>query len=98
MMDETNRMNGLPAVRLDMNLDVRQRLAHLQTWITEWQAEDERLRQRVLDLNPNRPADVLLGAQIGGLRRHLTLKIAQQTIYLDPTITEEVDLVQLRRH
>ena len=98
MMAETNKLNGLPAVRLDMNLDVKQRLAHLQTWITEWQAEDERLRQRVLNLNPSRHADVLLGAQIAGLRRHLTLKIAQQPIYLDPTITGEVDLVQLRQH
>jgi hypothetical protein len=96
MMTETNTLNEFPAVRLDLNLDVPRRLADLKGWIAAWQAEDERLYQRVLDLNPSRHADVLLGAQIAGLRRHLTLKVAQQPIYLDPTIVREVELDRLR--
>lgn len=90
--------SGLPSVRLDMNLDVAHRLVDLRTWIAAWQAEDERLRQRVLALNPTRPADVLLGAQIAGLRRQLALKVSQRPLYLDPAIVQEVGLDQLRQH
>jgi hypothetical protein len=97
-MTEANTLNEFPAVRLDLNLDVPRRLADLKGWIATWQAEDERLKQRVLDLNPSRHADVLLGAQIAGLRRHLTLKVAQQPVYLDPAIVREVELNRLREH
>lgn len=97
-MAETTTLNPFPAVRLDLELDVRARLVDLQQWMTGWREEDERLQQRVLDLNPSRHADVLLGAQIAGLRRHLTLKVAQRPIYLDPTVAREVELSQLRAH
>ena len=89
---------GLPAVRLDMKLNVNQRLVDLQTWMTAWQQEDKRLAQRVHDLNPNHQADVLLGAQIAGLRRHLPLTVTQRPIYLDPGIVQETSLERLRRH
>src|SRR5690606_8745919 len=97
-MAETTTLNPFPAVRLDLELDVRARLVDLQQWMTGWREEDERLQQRVLDLNPSRHADVLLGAQIAGLRRHLTLKVAHRPIYLDPTVAREVELSQLRAH
>lgn len=70
----------------------------MQAWLAAWQEEDERLYRRVLGLNPTRQADVVLGAQIASLRRHLALKVTQQPIYLDPTIGRQMDLGQLRRH
>ncbi len=59
----------LTFITLDRNLDVTARLAQLQSWITAWQEEDERLRQRVMNLNPTRRHEVLLGTQIASLRR-----------------------------
>jgi hypothetical protein len=97
-MADIERAKKLPTIRLDMGLDVKQRLADLQAWITAWREEDGQLQQRVLDLNPTRRADVLLGAQIASLRRHLVLKVAQQPIYLDPGVSRELNLDHLRQH
>lgn len=89
---------GLPAVRLDTKLNVKQRLVDLQSWTKAWHEEDERLHQRALNLNPTRQAEVLLGSQIAGLRRHLALKVTQEPIYLDPTVARETSLGQVRQH
>ena len=47
------------------DLDVARRVTDLRAWTTAWQAEDRRLHQRVVGLNPHRRADLLLGSQIG---------------------------------
>lgn len=85
-----------PAVTLDMELNVAQRLADLQTWVQSWRSEDERLRQRVIHLNPNHKADVLLGSQIAGLRRRLALQIIRYPIYLEPEAVHRVGVPILR--
>jgi hypothetical protein len=89
---------SLPMLPLNLDLDVARRLADLRTWTAAWQAEDRRLRQRLAELNPARRADVLLGSQLGGLRRALALRIAQQPIGLDPDAVRQIGYTALRAH
>lgn len=88
----------LTFITLDRELDVTARLAQLKSWITAWQEEDEHLRQRVMNLNPTRCHEVLLGSQIASLRRQLAFKVAQSPIYLDPEAARKVGFTALRRH
>ena len=90
-------MDALRALSLTLDLDVAKRLTDLRGWLTEWQAEDRRLGQRLAGLNPNRRSDVLLGSQIGSLRRQLALR-QQQPIFLDPEAVRRVGFTALREH
>lgn len=83
---------------LDLELNVAGRLADLRIWIAAWQQEDRRLQQRLAALNPERRADLLLGSQIGHLRRQLALQITRQPIYLDPETVRRCGFTSLRRH
>jgi hypothetical protein len=83
---------------LDLEMNVNQRLDDLRIWATDWEAEDDRLRQRIESLNPNFRADVLLGSQISSIRRHLACRIVRQPIYLDPAHVRSVGLAVLRQH
>jgi hypothetical protein len=85
------------APTLDLEMNVSQRLVDLRLWATDWEAEDDRLRQRIENLNPNFRADVLLGSQISSLRRHLACRIVRQPIYLDPARVRGVGLGILRQ-
>jgi hypothetical protein len=69
---------------LGPGLDVARRVADLRAWTTAWQAEDRRLHQRLVGLNPHRRADLLLGSQIGTLRRQLALQVTRRPLLLDP--------------
>jgi len=93
----TGAPQGLKTLTLDLNLDVTQRLADLQTWLTAWQTEDHRLLQRIQSLTPSR-RDVLLGSQIGSLRRQLVIQVARQPVYLDPEAVRRVGLTRLHQH
>ena len=83
---------------LDLEMNVNQRLDDLRIWATDWEAEDDRLRQRIESLNPNFRADVLLGSQISSIRRHLACRIVRQPIFLDPAHVRSVGLAVLRQH
>jgi hypothetical protein len=96
-------MDGLPISKpplttLSLNLDVNQHLADLRAWTADWQAEDLRLGQQVQALSPSRRSDVLLGSQIGSLRRQLVLRVARQPFYLDPEAIRPMGFTQLRAH
>lgn len=98
-MDMSTSTAATAKVRpLDLTLDVAQRLSELHTWTTAWQAEDARLGQQIASLNPNRRADVLLGTQIGSLRRQLAFQLVRQPIYLDPDTVRHAGFAALRRH
>lgn len=88
----------LTFLTLDLKLDVTARLAQLQSWMTGWQDEDERLRLRIMNLNPTRQHEVLLGSQIASLRRQLAFKVAQSPIYLDPEAARKAGFTALRHH
>ena len=92
------RCSTLPVQNLTLNLDVARRLAELQAWTEAWQAEDYRLLQQIRGLNPSRRADVLLGSQIGNLRRQLAVQVTQQPLYLDPEVVHSIGFTQLRQH
>ncbi len=91
----TKTLDFLP---LDLELDVAQRLSQLQSWTAAWQDEDEQLQQRVMNLNPARPHEVLLSSQIANLRRQLVFQVAQIPIYLDPDVVCQTGINGLRRH
>jgi hypothetical protein len=95
LQDAQPTLNILP---LNLHVDVVQRLADLQAWITAWHDQDRRLRQQLDSLNPNRQADVLRGSQIASLRRQLALQITRQPIYLDPDAVRQIGLPTLRQH
>ncbi len=83
---------------LELNLNVSRRLDDLRTWLAAWKEEDGRLLQQITSLDPQRPSDVLLGSQIGSLRRLLSLRLTQQPISLDPEAVQQVGFTVLRRH
>jgi len=95
LQDAQLTLNILP---LNLHVNVVQRLADLQAWITAWHDQDRRLRQQLDSLNPNRQADVLRGSQIASLRRQLALQITRQPIYLDPDAVRQIGLATLRQH
>jgi hypothetical protein len=98
-MNELSSSNpALEIWTLNLDADVNRRLADLCTWVAEWQAEDDRLRQRIENLDPNRRADVLLGSQISGVRRHLACQITRQPVYLDPDSVRRIGFTALRQH
>jgi hypothetical protein len=83
-------------VPLTAELDVAGRLADLRAWASAWRDDDRRLRERLDGLDPNRRADVLLGSQIGGLRRQLVTRLAQRPIALDPEVVRRIGFTALR--
>lgn len=88
----------LEPLSLDLDLDVERRLADLGRWLVDWETQDDALRQRVENLNPNREGDVLLGSQIGSIRRNLACRITRQPVYLDPLAVRKVGFTVLRQH
>lgn len=97
---DTLTLSPSPPKSLALNLDVNvaQRLADLRAWTAAWQVEDQRLRLQVQSLNPGRRADVLLGTQIGSLRRQLTLRLTREPLYANPEDVRRVGFTTLRQH
>ncbi|MCC7362715.1 MAG: ATP-binding protein [Anaerolineales bacterium] len=83
---------------LSLDLDVHGHLADLRAWTAQWQADDQWLRQQVQGLSPSRRADVLLGSQIGSLRRQRALRVARRPFYLDPEAIRPMGFTRLRAH
>ena len=83
---------------LSLDLDVASQLADLHHWTADWQVEDQRLRQQVQALNPSRRTDVMLGSQIGSLRRQLALRVVRQPFFLDPEAIRLMGFTRLRAH
>jgi len=87
----------LQLLPLDLNLNVAQRLTDLRSWIGDWRQVDCRLQHRLAALNPDRRSDLLLGSQIGHLRRQSALQITRQPIYLDPEAARRCGFAALRQ-
>ena len=94
----TSPVSPLEPLTLDLDLDVERRLADLRHWLADWEAQDDALRQRVENLNPNREGDVLLGSQLGSVRRNLACRITRQPVYLDPEAVRRLGFTVLRQH
>lgn len=94
----TSPVSPLEPLILDLDLDVARRLTDLRHWLADWEAQDDTLRQRVENLNPNREGDVLLGSQIGSVRRNLACRITRQPVYLDPEAVRKMGFTVLRQH
>lgn len=88
----------LKALALNLELNVTQRLTDLRAWLANWEREDQRLQQQIASLDPQRRSDVLLGSQIGSLRRELSLQLAQQPISIDPEEVNRIGFAKLRQH
>ncbi|MBC8509479.1 MAG: AAA family ATPase [Anaerolineales bacterium] len=88
----------LNVLTFDLNVNVHQRITDLQAWINTWREADQRLHVQVVDLNPNRRADVLRGSQIASLRRKLALQVTRQPVCLDPEAVRKVGFPVLRQH
>jgi len=89
---------ALQILNLDRKVNVARRLADLCAWAEAWRLEDERLKEQVEQLDPNRRADVLRGSQLSSLRRQLALKVTQQPVYLDPDTVRQAGFASLRQH
>jgi hypothetical protein len=89
-------MDAQRALPLGPDLDVARRLADLRRWTAASRAEDRRLCRRLDDLDPGRRSDVLLGSQLGGLRRQLPLRVARRPFFLDPGAVRDVGFTALR--
>ena len=94
----TTTFPTLPAVLFNLDLNVAQRLADLRAWMVTWENEDRRLQQQIASLDPKRRSDVLLGSQIGSLRRALSLQLTQQPLDLDPEKVQCVGFTKFRQH
>ena len=55
---EPSSLSSPKALTLDLDVNVAQRLADLHAWITDWQAEDRHLCQRIeIDSAPGSGCD-----------------------------------------
>jgi len=65
---------------VDEKFDIRLRLAQLCEWRDEWLCEDERLKARLRQLNPNKRLDIQRGDQIGILRERLKMRLLRKPL------------------
>jgi len=65
---------------VDEKFDVRLHLAQLCEWRDEWLCEDERLKARLRQLNPNKRLDIQRGDQIGILRNRLKMRLLRKPL------------------
>lgn len=92
----TTKPTELQAVVMDERLDVRQRLTQLQQWQQQWQQQDERLWQRVVQLDEKCRVDIQKGVQIAGMRRRLRSNLVREPIEIRPNLLEQVSYPELR--
>jgi hypothetical protein len=84
-------------VTADAGLDVRQRLAQLREWQTEWEREDVLLARRLGQLNPNQVIDLQRGAQIASLRRRRRMQLVKEPLEISAETVRAVGYEALRR-
>jgi len=65
---------------VDEKFDVRLHLAQMCEWRDEWLCEDERLKARLRQLNPNKRLDIQRGDQIGILRNRLNMRLLRKPL------------------
>ncbi len=65
---------------MDEKFDVRLHLAQMCEWRDEWLCEDERLKARLRQLNPNKRLDIQRGDQIGILRNRLKMRLLRKPL------------------
>ncbi len=94
----TTLASSPPSLALNLDLNVAQRLSDLRTWGANWEREDHRLQQQIANLDPKQRSDVLLGSQIGSLRREMSLQLAQQPLRLDPEEVKRIGFTKLRQY
>lgn len=73
-------MNKIVTAVVDEKFDVRQRLTRIGEWNEEWLREDERLRARLRQLDPNKRLDIQRGDQIGLLRKRLRVRLVREPL------------------
>lgn len=73
-------MNEIVTAIVDEKFDIRQRLMRMDEWREEWLREDERLKVRLRQLDPNKRLDIQRGDQIGILRRRLRMRLMREPL------------------
>jgi hypothetical protein len=84
--------------QVDGQIDVRKRLDELQIWRSEWEQEDQRLRERIRGLDPRNTVDVQLGAQLAMVRRRLRMQLVKEPLSITPEIVRQMGYGVLRGH
>jgi AAA domain len=75
-------MNKIVTAIVDEKFDVGRRLTQMRTWQDEWRNEDERLRERLRQLNPGKPLDEQRGHQIGRLRKRIKIRRVREPLQI----------------
>lgn len=97
MIPETFNASSCSTMVADDKLDVRARLIQLADWQQEWKQEDNRLLQRVYQLDHKRRRDRQRAMQIASLRRRLNLKLVQQPLEISAETVRQVGYEGLRQ-
>lgn len=91
-------MQKVEYAQVDGQIDVRKRLDELQVWRSEWEQEDQRLRERIRGLDPRNTVDVQLGAQLATVRRRLRMQLVKEPLSIAPEIVRQMGYAALRAH
>ncbi len=73
---------------VDEKFDIRLRLTRMSEWREEWLREDERLKARLRQLDPNKRLDIQRGDQIGILRRRLKMRLLREPLEISAKAQE----------
>ena len=73
-------MNKIVTAVVDENFDIRRRLVCIGEWKKEWLREDERLKARLRQLDPDKRLDIQRGDQIGFLRKRLRMRLLREPL------------------
>lgn len=98
MIPETFNVSTCPTIMADDKLEVRARLDQLAAWQQEWEQEDQRLLQRVYQLDHKRRRDRQQAMQIASLRRRLSLKLVQHPLEISAETVRQVGYEGLRQN
>jgi len=71
---------------VDEKFDVRLHLAQMGEWRNEWLHEDEKLKARLRQLNPNKRLDIQRGDQIGILRERLKIRLVRKPLEISAKV------------
>lgn len=92
------RLDTPTTLSLDLEFDVRQRLAQLRTWRTHWEKEQVLLNERLVGLNVNRQRDVQRAAHILRWQQRSRLRLIQVPLEITPDTVRHLGYETLRHH
>lgn len=89
---------AVPTTPINLELNVRQRLDHLQTWETTWKAADRQLLERIAQLDGQQLLDTQRAVGIDIVRERLEWQRLKSPLEIAVSVVETIGFARLREH